>query len=95
MFVIYKVKVNKVRVDTVIDLNINCHTKIARQALSDLLKYSIAQIGWLNRPEKRYGTMMVQFTQKTDANKVLARGLIKIRRRSACKMGWIEKSRAY
>lgn len=53
----YKVKVNNVRADAVIDVNTNRITEAARQALSDSSGYSIARIGWLSGPGKRYGSM--------------------------------------
>lgn len=50
--VTFKVKVNNVRADAVIDLVTNRATETARQALSDELGYSIARIGWLSGPGK-------------------------------------------
>lgn len=90
----YKVKFNNVRADAVIDLNTNRVTEIARQALSDSSGFSIIRMGWLSGPGKRYGSMIVQFTQKADADKVLARGLLKVGGESACTTVWMEKSRA-
>lgn len=48
----YKVKVNNVRADAVIDVNTNRITEAARQALSDSSEYAIARIGWLSGPGK-------------------------------------------
>ena len=91
---IYKVKVNNVRADAVIDLDTNHVTETARQALSDSSGYSIARMGWLSGPGKRYGFMVVQFTQKADAEEVLAKGLMEVGGESACATVWMEKSGA-
>ncbi len=58
---------NNLRVDAIINLVTNRATGIAHQALSDLSDYSIAQIGWFNRPGKNYSSMVVYFTQIAEA----------------------------
>ena len=90
----YKVKVNNVRADAVIDLVTNRVTETARQAVSNVSGYSIARMGWLSGPGKKYGSMVVQFTQKANADEVLARGLIEVGGESACATVWMEKSKA-
>lgn len=92
----YKVKINNVRADAVVDMGTNRVTETARQALSDSSGYPIARIGWLSGPGKKYGSMVVQFTQKADAEEVLARGLLKVGGESACTCTtiWMEKSGA-
>ncbi len=80
----YKVKVHNVRADAVIGFITNRVTETARQALSDASGYFIARMGWLSGPGKKYGSMVVWFTQKADEDEVLARGLIEVGGDSAC-----------
>lgn len=90
--VTFKVKVNNVRADAVIDLVTNRATETARQALSDELGYSIARIGWLSGPGKKYGSMVVYFNKKAEADEVLAMGLMEVGGESTCATAWVEMS---
>ena len=56
----------------------NWITEIARQVLRDLLGYWIARIDWLSGSGKKVGSMVVQFTQKADVDKVLAKSVIDV-----------------
>ena len=89
--VTHKVKVNNVRADAVIDLSTNRPAERACHTLSQESGYSIARIGWLSGPGKKYGSMVVHFTEKKEADEVLARGLMEVGGESACATVWTDK----
>lgn len=90
----HKVKVKNVRVDAIINTTTNRITDEACMALSKESGYSIARIGWLSGPGKTYGSMVIHFTQKKDADDVLARGLMELGGESACTTQQADKSGA-
>lgn len=87
----YKIKVNNERANTVIDLSTNWLIKIVCHKLSYQSGYFIAQIRWSSGSEKKYGFMIIYFTGKKEADKVLAKRLIEVEGENACAIVWIDK----
>lgn len=87
----YRVKVNNVRADAIVDLMTNKVTDRACQLLAQSSGHAISRIGWLSGPGKKYGSMVVHYMEEKDADAVLARGLLEVGGESACTGLWIEK----
>lgn len=87
----YRVKVNNVRADAIVDPMTNKVTDHACQLLAKSSGHPISRIGWLSGPGKKYGSMVVHFMEEKDAETVLTRGLLEVGGESACTGVWIEK----
>lgn len=74
----HHIKDNNMRTDAIIDPVTNKARDEACHELSSSSGYAISRIGQLSGPGKRYGSMIVHFMQKEDADKVLAQGYLKL-----------------
>lgn len=54
---------------------------------------AIGRIGWLSQPDKKYGSMVVYLKNKAQADRMLARGFIKVGGESTTIQIWEEKGK--
>lgn len=85
----FPIKVNGAKALVILDSQSGRVSDIAKKNLSDENGgLAIARIGWLSRQDKSYGSMVISFSQKADADRYLQKGLIEVEGESAYTAEW-------
>ena len=87
----FSIKVNGAKASAVLDSQSGRTSDLTKKKLSEENgNATIARIGWLSKPDKAYGSMVVSFSKKDDADRFLAKGLMEVGGESAYTAEWKE-----